>query len=136
MLCEGDTVLVAKLDQLSQSLQDLFSVARDIEMKGAHLRSLLDPLIDTTRPNGKLIFGVFAVLAEYERDIIRARTLDGLAAARARGQRLGRQEALNQEQKDNLIKLRYSGHSLRQLALRFGVSKTTIHRYVGLAETP
>ena len=113
----------------------MLSIFKEIEKKGAHLQSLQDPLIDTNSPNGKLIFGIFAVLAEYERDIIRARTLDGLAAARARGQRLGRQEALNQEQKDNLIKLRHTGHSLRQLAQIFGVSKTTVARYVKLTET-
>ena len=95
-----------------------------------------DFFFDTASPNGKLIFSIFAVLAEYERDLIRARTLDGLAAARARGKRLGRQEALSQKQKDNLIKLRNSGQSLRQLAQIFGVSKTTIHRYVRLAGTP
>ncbi|MYC24730.1 MAG: recombinase family protein [Gammaproteobacteria bacterium] len=133
-LREGDTILVVKLDRLSRSLQDLLSIAREIEEKGAHLRSLQDPLIDTTSPNGKLIFGIFAVIAEYERDIIRVRTLDGLAAARARGQQLGRQEALNQEQKDNLIKLRRSGKSLRQLAQTFGVSKTTVQRYVKLEQ--
>lgn len=136
ILREGDTILVVKLDRLSRSLQDMLSIVREIEKKGAHLRSLQDPLIDTTSPNGKLIFGIFAVLAEYERDIIRARTLDGLAAARARGKRLGRQEALDQEQKDHLMKLRHSGQSLRQLAQIFGVSKTTILRYVRLAETP
>jgi len=135
-LREGDTILVVKLDRLSRSLQDLLSIAREIEEKGAHLRSLQDPLIDTTSPNGKLIFGIFAVLAEYERDIIRSRTLDGLAAARARGQRLGRQEALNQKQKDKVLKLRSSGQSLRKIAQIFGVSKTTIQRYVRLVDVP
>ena len=135
-LCQGDTILVVKLDRLSRSLQDLFSIAREIEETGAHLRSLQDPLIDTTSPNGKLIFGIFGVLAEYERDIIRVRTLEGLAAARARGQRLGRQEALNQKQKDKVIELRSSGQSLREIAQTFGVSKTTIQRYVRLADTP
>ena len=135
-LREGDTLLVVKLDRLSRSLHDLLSIAGVIEKKGAHLRSLHDPLIDTTSPNGKLLFGLFAVLAEYERDLIRARTLDGLAAARARGKNLGRKEALNQEQKESLIALRYSGHSLRQLAKTFGISKTTAQRYVKLAETP
>ncbi|MYI76688.1 MAG: recombinase family protein [Gammaproteobacteria bacterium] len=135
MLCDGDTILVVKLDRLSRSLQDLLSIAREIEEKGAHLRSLQDPLIDTTSPNGKLIFGIFAVLAEYERDIIRIRTLDGLAAARARGQHLGRQEALNQKQKDKVLKLRSSGQSLRKIAQTFSVSKTTIQRYVRLADT-
>ena len=135
-LREGDTLVVVKLDRLSRSLQDLLAIAQKIEKQGAHLRSLQDPLIDTTNPNGKLIFGMFAVLAEYERDLIRARTLEGLAAARARGQRLGRQEALNQEQKDNLITLRHSGQSLRQLARTFGISKTTVVRYLRLADTP
>ncbi len=86
-LREGDTLVVVKLDRLSRSLQDLLAIAQEIEKHGAHLRSLQDSLIDTTSPNGKLIFGMFAVLAEYERDLIRARTLEGLAAARARGQR-------------------------------------------------
>lgn len=135
-LRQGDTILVVKLDCLSRSLQDLFSIAREIEEKGAHLRSLQDPLIDTTSPNGKLIFDIFGVLAEYERDIIRVRTLDGLAAARARGQRLGRQEALNQKQKDKVIELRSSGQSLHEIAQTFGVSKTTIQRYIRLADTP
>ena len=117
-------------------MQDLLSIAREIEEKGAHLRSLQDPLIDTTSPNGKLVFGIFAVLTEYERNIIRVRTLDGLASARARGQRLGRQEALNQKQKDRVIKLRSDGQSLRELARRFGVSKTTIARYVRIADSP
>ena len=136
LLREGDTVLVVKLDRLSRSLQDLLTITREIEQKGAHLRSLHDPLIDTTSPNGKLIFGIFAVLAEYERDIIRARTLEGLAAARERGTRLGRQEALNQEQKDNLIALRQSGQSLRQIGRTLGVSKTTVARYLRLANIP
>ena len=92
-------------------------------------------MIDTTSPNGKLIFGIFAVIAEYERDIIRARTLEGLSAARARGQRLGRQEALNQKQKDKVLKLRSCGQSLRKIAQIFGVSKTTIQCYVRLADT-
>ena len=135
MLREGDTVVIIKLDRLSRSLHDLLSIAREIESKGAQMRSLQDPLIDTTSPNGKLIFGIFAVLAEYERDLIRARTIEGLAAARERGQRLGRQEALNKEQKESLVMLRQGGQSLRQLARTFGVSKTTIIRYLRLAET-
>ncbi|MCY3626125.1 MAG: recombinase family protein [Gammaproteobacteria bacterium] len=77
----GDTVVLVKLDRLARSLTDLLSIVKEIESKGAQLRSLQDPLIDTTTPNSKLIFGIFAVLAEYERELIRRRTLDGLAAA-------------------------------------------------------
>ena len=77
----GDTVVLVKLDRLARSLTDVLSIVKEIESKGAQLRSLQDPLIDTTTPNSKLIFGIFAVLAEYERELIRRRTLDGLDAA-------------------------------------------------------
>ncbi|MYK42877.1 MAG: Hin recombinase, partial [Gammaproteobacteria bacterium] len=69
------------------------------------------------------------------RELIRQRTLDGLAAARARGKHLGRKEALNQEQKESLRQLRENGQSFRQLAQTFNVSKTTIIRYLRLAES-
>jgi len=134
MLRAGDTVVMVKLDRLARSLTDLLSLVKEIESKGAQLRSLQDPLIDTTTPNGKLIFGIFAVLAEYERELIRQRTLDGLAAARARGKHLGRKEALNQEQKESLRQLRENGQSLRQLAQTFKISKPTVLRYLRLAE--
>ena len=136
LLREGDEILVVKLDRLCRSLQDLHSIAKEIEEKGAHLRSLRDPLFDTTTPNGKLIFGILATLAEYQRDLIRSRTIDGLAAAQASGKQLGREEALNQELKDEVIKLRRSGQTLRELAETFGVSKSTIHRYVNQPDTP
>jgi len=74
------------------------------------------------------------VLAEYEQELIRTRTLDGLAAAHDRGKHLGRKEVLNQEQKESLIKLHERGQSLRQLAQTFDVSKTTIIRYLQLPE--
>ena len=111
------------------------AIFNDIETQGAQIRSLQDPLIDTITANGKLIFGIFAVLAEYERELIRARTIDGLAAARARGKKLGRQEALNREQQDNLVTLRQNGQSLRHLVRTFNISKTTVIRYLRLAET-
>ena len=91
-------------------------MVKEIESKGAQLRSLHDALIDTTTPNGKLIFGILAVLAEYERELIRSGMLAGLATARAQGKHLGRKEALNQEQKESLLQLRERGQSLRQLA--------------------
>ena len=134
MLRAGDTVVMVKLDRLARSLTDLLSLVKEIESQGAQLRSLHDPLIDTTTPNGKLIFGIFAFLAEYERELIRSRTLDGLAPARARGKHLGRKEALNQEQKESLRQLRENGQSFRQLAHTFNVSKTTIIRYLRLAK--
>jgi len=77
---DGDNVVVVKLARLSRSLTDLLSIVKEIESKGAQLCSLKDPLIDTTTPNGKLIFRIFVVLAEYERELIRRRTLDRLAA--------------------------------------------------------
>ena len=73
-----------KLDRLTRSLTDLRSLVKEIESKGAQLRSLHDPQLIPLPPNGKLLFGIFAVLTEYERELIRRRTLDGLVAARAR----------------------------------------------------
>jgi DNA invertase Pin-like site-specific DNA recombinase len=82
---EGDIVVVWKLDRLGRSLTDLVHLVNEIQNKGAGLLSLHDN-IDTTTPQGKLTFHIFAAVAEFEREIIRERTNAGLAAARARGQ--------------------------------------------------
>lgn len=133
-LREGDTVVIVKLDRLSRSVSDLLMIVQRIESCGAHLRSLRDPLLDTTTPNGKLVFGLFGLLAAYERDLTRERTLDGLAAARASGKRLGRPEALNGDQRESLVKLRREGWSYSKLARTFRVAKATVIRYVQMSE--
>ena len=85
----GDSLVVWKLDRLGRSLMHLIETATDLSNRGVGFRSLQEA-IDTTTSGGKLIFHVFGALAEFERDIIRERTLAGLAAARARGRKGGR----------------------------------------------
>ena len=93
---EGDVVVIWKLDRLGRSLADLVQLVNEIQGKGAGLLSLQDS-IDTTTPQGKLTFHLFAAIAEFERDLIRERTKAGLESARARGRRGGRPPGLSKE---------------------------------------
>src|SRR4028119_1874085 len=81
---EGDTLVVWKLDRLARSIRQLIETVEDLERQGIGLRSLTEA-IDTATPGGRLVFHVFAALAEFERSVIRERTAAGLAAGRARG---------------------------------------------------
>jgi DNA invertase Pin-like site-specific DNA recombinase len=92
-LREGDTLVVWKLDRLGRSLRDLITIVADLETRRIGFKSLQES-IDTTTPGGRLIFHVFAALAEFERDIIRERTHAGLTAARARGRKGGKKPKL------------------------------------------
>jgi len=96
----GDILVVWKLDRLGRSLKQLIEIVTELQKRNVGFRSLTEN-IDTTSPGGKLIFHIFGSLAEFERDLIRERTLAGLAAARARGRRGGRPRAisLNDERK-------------------------------------
>src|ERR1700679_1003686 len=86
---KGDTLVVWRLDRLGRSLRDLIQLTQDLQGRGIGLESLTEK-IDTVSTTGKLVFHVFAALAEFERNLIRERTLAGLKAARARGRRGGR----------------------------------------------
>ena len=89
-LQNGDVLVIFKLDRLGRSLRHLVDLVDELQKKNVQLRSLSDGLIDTTTAGGRLIFGIFSVLAEFERELIRERTNIGLAAARARGRKGGR----------------------------------------------
>lgn len=129
----GDTVVIYKLDRLGRSLIDLVNLVNDLIVRGVHLRSLNDN-IDTTTSQGKLMFNVFASLAEFERDIIRDRTRAGLEAARARGRLGGRPKGLSKEAEDTsyiaaaLYKERKL--SVQQIADRLGICKRTLYKYL------
>lgn len=96
-LWPGDTLVVPSLDRLGRSLQDLISIVAGLRKRGVGFRSLHEA-VDTTTPGGRLVFHVFAALAEFTRELIVEGTHEGLAAARARGQRLGRPPAMTPEQ--------------------------------------
>ena len=86
-LREGDTIIVCELTRLSRSVKDLFELVERINEIGADIKSLKEPWLDTTTPHGRLLFSVFSGVSQFERDIIRERTLEGISAARARGRK-------------------------------------------------
>ncbi len=93
-LCAGDVLVIWKLDRLGRSLKHLVELVNTLRERGIGLQSLNDP-IDTTTPQGRLSFNLFASLAEFERELIRERTQAGLSAARARGRNGGRPKGLS-----------------------------------------
>jgi DNA invertase Pin-like site-specific DNA recombinase len=123
-----DVVVVAKYDRLSRSLQDLLTIVEAIRSKGAGFRSLAED-IDTTTPAGRLVFHVFASIAQFERERIAERTKEGLAAARKRGRIGGRPPALSKERRAEVQRMRdQEGRSVAELARLFQVSPNTIRR--------
>ncbi len=126
----GDTLVVWKLDRLGRSLSQLVAMLNEFKDQGIGFRSLQEN-IDTTSGVGKLIFHLFAALAEFERDLIRERTLAGLAAARVRGRLGGRPRALNEKQVA-LAKAMFQDQSIavKDICATLGIGKTTLYRYV------
>jgi DNA invertase Pin-like site-specific DNA recombinase len=127
-LGEGDVLLVTRLDRLARSTRDLLNTLAAIAEKGAGFRSLRDAWADTTTPHGRLMLTVLAGLAEFERELIRARTGEGRERAKARGVRLGRKPKLTPHQRVEALKRRDSGEPLVEIARTFGVSHSTISR--------
>ena len=133
-LREGDTLYIWKLDRLGRDLKHLVTTVRGLADRGVGLSVLTGQgaNIDTTTSSGKLIFGIFAALAEFEGDLIRERTMAGLAAARARGRHGGRKFELTKNQ----IRLAQSAMANRdilvaQLCEELDISRATLYRYVG-----
>ena len=127
-LRNGDVVVVTKYDRLARSLRDLLDIVEAIGARGAGFRSLAEE-IDTTTPAGRLIFHVFASIAEFERDRISERTREGLAAARRRGRVGGRPPALTPDQKAEVRRMRdEDGKRIPEIARLFRVSPATVRR--------
>src|SRR5262249_38820408 len=112
----GDILLVTKLDQLARSTRDLLNTLALIADYGASFRSLGDPWADTTTPHGKLMVTVLGGLAEFERHLILARTTEGRARAKARGQRFGRRPKLSPFQRREALARRAAGEALVEIA--------------------
>lgn len=123
-----DVVVVYKLDRLARSLRDLLGIMDRIASHGAQFRSLTEH-IDTTTPAGKMALQMLGAVAEFERNLIRERSMAGLEVARANGVRFGRAPALDSHQAARLVALWDTGeHSKTQLAKKFGVSISTVKR--------
>jgi DNA invertase Pin-like site-specific DNA recombinase len=122
--------VVWKPDRLGRSLRHLVDIITSLADRGIGFRSLQEA-IDTTTPGGKLVFHVFAALAEFERDLIRERTAAGLAAARARGRRGGRPSALTGHKLQVAQEMYRSGqYTVAAIATTLGVSRASVYRHL------
>jgi DNA invertase Pin-like site-specific DNA recombinase len=127
-LRNGDVVTVTKYDRLARSLKDLLEIVEVIRERGAGFRSLAED-IDTTTPAGRLVFHVFASIAQFERERISERTREGLASARKRGRIGGRPPALSTAQKNEVRRMRDQEHrAVTEIARLFKVSERTVRR--------
>ncbi len=128
----GDTLTVWRLDRLGRSLSDLIGIVTALEKRGIAFSSLTEA-IDTGTPAGKLVFHIFGALSEFERQIIKERTIAGLAAARARGRTGGRPSKLTEKDKREIrILLKDPQTVIADVAKRYGVSRATIYKQIGV----
>jgi DNA invertase Pin-like site-specific DNA recombinase len=128
VLDAGDVLTVTRLDRLARSTRDLLNTLAAITAKKAGFKSLGDTWADTTTSHGRLMLTVLGGLAEFERDLIRARTGEGRARAVARGQRMGRPPKLTAHQQKEAIKRRDQGETLADIGRSYNVSPATISR--------
>ena len=129
MAGRDDIIVVSELTRLSRSTKDLFNLVDRIGKSGASIKSLKEPWLDTTTPAGQLMFTLIAGVAQFERDIIRQRTKEGIKSARARGRMGGRPKLESSRIKEALVLYESKEFSLAEIKRRTGVSHTTIYRY-------
>ena len=120
--------MVTRLDRLARSTRDLLNILDDIAKRGAGFKSLGDGWADTTSAHGRLMVTILAGLAEFERELIIARTGDGRARAKARGVRFGRPAALNFHQRTEALQRLAQGEAQADVARSYAVSQATISR--------
>ena len=123
-----DVLLVTRLDRLARSTRDLLNILDEVARREAGFRSLTDAWADTTSPHGRLMLTVLGGLAEFERELIRARTGDGRERAKAKGIRLGRKPKLTPHQRREALARREAGEPLTEIARSYNVSHSTISR--------
>ena len=129
-LREGDIVVVSDLTRVSRSVKDLFEIVEAIHVAGAEIKSLHEPWLDTTSPQGRLLFTIFSGISEFERELIRQRTLEGLESARARGHKGGR-PSLDPKLVNRALKM-YDKKTFKITEIKesTGISKSALYRYI------
>lgn len=130
----GDTLVVTKLDRLARSVRDAHDIADTLAERQVKL-SIGGSIHDPTDPTGKLLFNALAMIAEFEADLIRTRTREGMKVAAAKGKLHGKQPKLTTKQQAHLIELHETGeYSKRDLAELFTVARSTVYRTITRAE--
>jgi DNA invertase Pin-like site-specific DNA recombinase len=127
----GDVLMVTRLDRLARSTRDLLNILDDIAKRDAGFKSLHDAWADTTSAHGRLMVTILAGLAEFERELILARTGEGRKRAKARGVKFGRPSALTAHQRQEAMQRLARGEAQADVARTFNVSQATISRMVG-----
>ena len=126
----GDTLVVTKLDRLARSLPDARAIADELNAGDVKL-NLGGSIHDPTDPIGKLLFNVLAMVAEFEADLARMRTREGMKVAKAKGRLRGKQPKLNPRQEAHLVALYHAGeHTISELEELFSVTRSTVYRAV------
>jgi len=124
----GDVLIITRLDRLARSTRDLLNILDDIAKRGAGFKSLHGAWADTTSAHGRLMVTILAGLAEFERELILARTSDGRTRAKARGVKFGRPTALTPHQRQEAMQRLAQGEAQADVARSFNVSQATISR--------
>lgn len=127
-LSDGETVVVTRIDRLARSTFDLFAIIKEITQRGAQFFSIAEPWADTTTSTGRLMLAVLGGLADVERDLIKTRTAEGRIRAARLGVKMGRPARITKPQREEIKALRQSGETLKALALRYGISTSTVSR--------
>ncbi|MBA2861801.1 recombinase family protein [Methanococcus maripaludis] len=130
VLRSGDIILVTELTRISRSTKDLVEIVESCKSLGVEIKSLKESWLDTTSAHGKLLFTIFAGLAEFERDLISERVKSGLTAARSRG-RLGGRPKIDSEKVEMALKMYDSKeYTIKQILNATGISKFTLYNYL------
>lgn len=131
-LQEGDSLVVWKLDRLGRSVKDLLNLVQELDERKVHFQSLTE-IIDTSSSTGRLIFHIFAAFCEFERNLIKERTLAGLASARARGVIGGRRYKLSESKQKRLVHLyKKENMPIKEIQKQLGISKSCLYGYLRL----
>lgn len=128
----GDCLVVWKLDRLGRSLSHLIKIINELKERGIFFKSLTEQM-DTMTPHGEMLFGLFGVLAQYERALIAERVKAGLDAAAKRGKKGGRPRAINQEKLEAIKEALKQGVSKAAICRMFEIKRTTLYDYLNQA---
>lgn len=129
---KGDVLVVTKLDRLARSMGDLWAIVRELDSKGVVFKVLDQAGMDTSSATGKLLFNILGSIAEFERDLINARTDEGRKAAKAKGVKFGRKDKLSADQVEALRADVKAGHmSMQAIADKYEIARNSVYRLAG-----